>query len=404
MSKEFSNPSKFLTSRDFLKNRYLKPIKESSDLFIGIEFEFPIVHIKNFKTERAVSIGLLVFLQEKYGFQILKRDSEGHMIHLKDSSSGDEILFEVSYNTLEFAFGKARFIQEVDKRFSDYLKTVQSYLKKYDHMLLGKGINPNWAINDSHAVTIPRYKMLLEFLKMGNNYDRFHHYPEYASFICSSQVQFDVTQDNYLDVLNFFNMIEPVKAYLFPNSDFGEEYKDYQITRDLFWEDSMHGFYKENIGVYPSIFMTSKDYLDYLEQSSLFYIVRDGIYYYFEPIRICDYLEIGSVTAYDLEGQEVTLTPEVQDLDSHRSYHYQVLTTRGTVEFRSVCTQSFERSFVPAAFHLGLLEISRVLRLWYLQAFYQKIQIIVLKREDVIFHKKLSLKRLRLRFVLSVKI
>ena len=33
----------------------------------------------------------------------------------------------------------------------------------------------------------------------------------------------------------------------------------------------------------------------------------------------------------------------------HRSYQFQDLTTRGTVEFRSVCTQPFSATFAPAA-------------------------------------------------------
>ena len=32
------------------------------------------------------------------------------------------------------------------------------------------------------------------------------------------------------------------------------------------------------------------------------------------------------------------------------------MTTRGTVEFRSVCTQPFDKTFASAAFHLGILE------------------------------------------------
>ena len=39
----------------------------------------------------------------------------------------------------------------------------------------------------------------------------------------------------------------------------------------------------------------------------------------------------------------------------HRSYQFQDITTRGTVEFRSVCTQPLDRTFASAAFHLGLL-------------------------------------------------
>ena len=31
------------------------------------------------------------------------------------------------------------------------------------------------------------------------------------------------------------------------------------------------------------------------------------------------------------------------------------MTTRGTIEFRSTCAQPLDRTFAPAAFHLGLL-------------------------------------------------
>ena len=43
-----------------------------------------------------------------------------------------------------------------------------------------------------------------------------------------------------------------------------------------------------------------------------------------------------------------------QDLKQHRSYQFQDLTARGTVEFRSVCTQPLETTFAPIAFELGL--------------------------------------------------
>ena len=54
-------------------------------------------------------------------------------------------------------------------------------------------------------------------------------------------------------------------------------------------------------------------------------------------------------------GMRLLFTPKRRILKTHRSYQYQDLTTRGTVEFRSVCTQPLERTFASAAFHLGLL-------------------------------------------------
>ena len=54
-------------------------------------------------------------------------------------------------------------------------------------------------------------------------------------------------------------------------------------------------------------------------------------------------------------GDEIIICPQEKDFGTHRSYQYQDLTTRGTVEFRSVCTQPLDRTFASAAFHLGLL-------------------------------------------------
>lgn len=55
------------------------------------------------------------------------------------------------------------------------------------------------------------------------------------------------------------------------------------------------------------------------------------------------------------DGKEVNLVPKEKDFQTHRSDQYQDLTIRGTVEFRSVCTQPLDRTFASAAFHLGLL-------------------------------------------------
>ena len=77
--------------------------------------------------------------------------------------------------------------------------------------------------------------------------------------------------------------------------------------------------------------------------------------YYFYPIQTRDYLATSEIQAYDLNGDEILIYPQEKDFETHRSYQYQDLTTRGTVEFRSVCTQPLDRTFASAAFHLGLL-------------------------------------------------
>ena len=344
-------------SIQLLKDRYLKNIKENPDLYIGIELEFPIVHTKGQPTDIEVSKDLMHFLVDALSLEVEKVDQEGNPIQLVEPKSQDRILFEVSYTTLEFAFGRAQNIQEVEGRFDAYMKVIQEKLGEKDYAIQGWGIHPNWSQNDNRPVAYPRYQMLMDYLKMGNNQESvsLHDFPQYGAFICGSQVQLDVSKSNYLSVINAFTQIEVAKAYLFANSEFSGADWDTRISRDIFWEESMHGIYPENVGVNARLFKDEDDFFDYLDHSAIFTAERDGETHYFSPIQARDYLATEEIPAYTLNGKETLLAPQEKDFQTHRSYQFQDLTTRGTVEFRSVCTQPLDRTFASAAFHLGLL-------------------------------------------------
>ena len=344
-------------SVELLKKRYLKNIKENPDLFIGIELEFPIVNLEGKATDGEVVKDLFRYLPSVLGFTIEKVDDFGNPIQLLDPVSQDTILFEVAYTTIEFAFGKAESIQEVEERFNFYMATIQNKLGEANHAIVGCGIHPNWDKNENCPVAYPRYQMLMDYLNLSRNVTKsdLHHFPEYGAFICGSQVQLDVSSSNYLRVINVFTQIEAAKAYLFANSEFSGADWDTKISRDIFWEESMHGIYPENVGVNARLFKDEADFFDYLNHSAIFTAERDCETYYFYPIRAKDYLGTPEIHAFALDGEEILLYPQEKDFETHRSYQYQDLTTRGTVEFRSMCTQPLNRTFAATAFHLGLL-------------------------------------------------
>lgn len=345
------------TAKELLKQRYYLPIKEQPGLFVGIELEYPVVNLSGNATDVSLTKQLLIYLIDNFGFKADKFDSDNNPIQLIEQASGDMILFEVSYNTIEFAFAKASRIAEVEERLDTYLSMIQPYLRNHNHELQGWGVNPNWAKNDNSPVKSPRYEMLMDFLELSKakNNSFFHNYPEYGSFICGSQVQLDVSKISYLRVLNAFNQIEGPKAVLFANSEFWGSDWDLAISRDVFWENSMHGVFEENAGIFPRVFENEDDYFSYLSETAIFTAKRAEETYYFEPIRAKDYLNKSAIQAWSIHGNEVSIKPSEDDFKTHRSYQFQDLTTRGTIEFRSVCTQPFSATFAPAAFHLGLL-------------------------------------------------
>lgn len=344
-------------SIELLKSRYLKNLRDNPAIFVGIELEYPVVSIDGQATDIIVVQNLMRFLTSRLNFTIEKFDDFANPIQLVDSISQDRILFEVSYMTIEFAFAKADSIKDVESRFQQYIDVIQRKLGEDHHAIVGCGIHPNWDKNKNCPVAYSRYQMLMSYLKMSRTVTDIplHHFPEYGAFICGSQVQLDVSKSNYLRVINAFTQIEAVKAYLFANSEFSGADWDTKIARDIFWEESMHGIYPENVGVNARLFNDEDDFFDYLDHSAIFTAERDGQTYYFYPIQVRDYLATPEIQAFDLNGDEVLIYPQEKDFETHRSYQYQDLTTRGTVEFRSVCTQPLDRTFASAAFHLGLL-------------------------------------------------
>ena len=337
-----------------LKEKYLSNMKENSELFVGVELEFPIVETNGNKTNIEVTKNFFRTLANLSDFEVEKRDDDQNPIQLVHCSSKDRILFELSYNTIEFAFEKAHSIDEVAERFEAYLKIIQPILQEDHHEIQGHGIHPQWQKNDNSPVKIERYKMLMAFLAMNGTGMKTHPYPSYGAFICGNQLQLDVRRDNYIRIINAFNKIEAAKAYLFSNSEFSAEAWDTKITRDIFWEESLHGYYKENVGIYPKDYQSEEEFFNNLARTAIFTAARDDQSYYFKPIRVKDYLDQKEITAYTADGNEKIIKPVKEDLKQHRSYQFQDLTARGTVEFRSVCTQPLETTFAPIAFELGL--------------------------------------------------
>ena len=337
-----------------LKAKYLSNMKKDSELFVGIELEYPIVEIYGNKTNTEVTKDLFRTLAKRSDFEVEKIDDDNNPIQLIQRNTKDRILFELSYNTIEFAFERAHSINEVSERFEEYLKVIQPILQENNHEIQGHGIHPLWKENDNSPVKIERYKMLMAFLAMNGTGMKTHSYPSYGAFICGNQVQLDVRRDNYIRIINAFNKIEAAKAYLFSNSEFSAEAWDTKIARDIFWEESLHGYYKENVGIYPKDYQSEEEFFNNLAKTAIFTATRGGKSYYFKPIRVEDYLDQKEITAYTADGNEKIIKPVKEDLKQHRSYQFQDLTARGTVEFRSVCTQPLETTFAPIAFELGL--------------------------------------------------
>ena len=347
--------------RELLYQKYIAPTERATTQYIGVEIEIPTVNLLGGATDHGVTKQAFSQFVRHYGFKPQGTDRYGVCYSATDPVTGDNISFDCSYNNLELSFGRERSLGPLAERFGSYIQCLNGILKKENHILTGMGLNPNYHANRKDYLPVPRYQMLEGYLKRGNDWKipmYFHPYPEFGTYASASQVQLDVSRDKLISAIRVQSLLEPVKTVLFANSWMDDE-PDLLCVRDLFWENSTHGINPHNIGMYERLPESIEELLDYISGTSIFCTERDGKYCHFQPIPILEYFQQEQVDAeYYWEGvyHPYPLTPQESDLTYLRTYKFEDPTYRGTIEYRSSCSQPFSDALTVAAFHLGLAD------------------------------------------------
>ena len=349
--------------RDKLYKEFIEPTKEKKN-FIGIEIEVPIINLNKEPVDFEIVHKITGNFQKEFSnFSPNGIDYDGNTFSLKNSDNSDIVCYDCSYNNIEFAMGREKDLFTINDRFITYYNYVKEEFEKYNYTLTGMGINPYRKYNKEIPIPSERYLMLYHHLKSFNKYNdipmHFHEYPGYGMFSSASQVQLDIHYDELIKTINTFTKIEPIKALLFSNSVLMDENKHLTCFRDALWEYSTHGINPHNIGMYDVDFENIDDIINYLETLNIYCVMRDGAYINFESINLLEYFNKDFITGeiYNKNRYEkIEIKPNINDINYLRAFKFINLTFRGTVEFRSVCTQPIRDTMSVAAFHLGLKE------------------------------------------------
>ena len=294
---------------------------------------------------------------------------------------------------MEFSFGKESELHSIHGRFHRYYDFVQDFFRPYNYTLTGMGINPNRLVNNNIPIQNGRYKMLFHHLSSFSKYAQlpmyFHRYPQFGMFASASQVQLDVTKERLPEVISIFNQIEPIKAVLFSNSVLLGENEDLLCCRDMLWENSTHGINPHNVGMHDCEMKTVDDILNYISTTAIYCVERDGKYLNFKPVNILEYFNLEKVTGEYLENDEIhsmEFQPKPEDIEYLRTFKFEDLTYRGTIEFRSACCQPISDVMTVSAFQLGLLNKTAELAE-------------IIKNDTVLYHKGYNAVELRKQLV-----
>lgn len=347
-------------AQELIEQRFIAPTKESRPSYIGIEIEMPVVQLAGQKTDKAASIHAFRTAVAHFGFSEKKFDSEGVCHEAVCEDTGDVFSFDCSYNNFEISLGRVRTLHEAQARFKDYVTYINTVLRQHGHLLTGMGINPNYKVNDLNFVPSPRYQMLEGYLQKSREWQReggFHPYCGFPTFSSASQVQLDIDEDNLCRVIEAFSLAEPLKALLFANSYLPDE-PELLCARDMLWERSTHGINPKNLGFFEPLPRTAGELTAYLSRASIFCAEREDKYLFFYPIPFDEYLSRETIEGEYFDGERYApyrFSPRESDIEVLRTYKHIDLTARGTLEFRSACTQPLSQAMSVAAFHLGLI-------------------------------------------------
>lgn len=345
-----------------LFQRFISPTINNDKEYIGVEIEIPIINLN----KEAVDFNIVhkvtdIFKNHFDSFEVVGKDYDGNIFSLKNRVNNDVLCFDCSYNNIEFAMGKEEELFSINKRFTEYYSFIKSEFERYNYTLTGMGINPYRKYNLSEPIPNERYMMLYHHLKSYPQYGDipmyFHKFPDYGLFSSSSQVQLDVNYDDLIDTINTSTKLEPIKAILFSNSVFLGENEEYVCYRDLFWEHSTHGINKHNIGMYNIELKDINQLISYLYSFNIYSVMRNNKYINFKSIPLEKYFSSSKIEGqYRDNGKykSIEFAPKISDVSYVRPFKFVDLTFRGTIEYRSICTQPIKYSMMVSAFHLGL--------------------------------------------------
>lgn len=345
-------------------DKYIKPTKADRSRNIGIEIEMPVVNLNKAPVEENVIFEMSEAFCGRFGFEPVGSDADGNINSMLDKKTGDDLSFDCSYSNLELSLGKGENLFEIKERFDKYYRFINDRLGKYNYTLTGMGINPYYHLNHNKPIPNERYRMLYHYLHSYKKHKGaatdvvFHNRPDFGTFTSASQVQIDVYYDNLIDVINTFGRLEPYKAILFSNSYLPER-PELLCARNMLWEHSMQGYNPHNIGMFEYTLKSVDDLVEYIKSTSIYCTMRNGKYVNFTPVPINEYLKLDSVIGEYFDGEKyraIEIAPDIDDLKYLRTFKFEDLTFRGTIEFRSSCCQPVSDSMTVAAFHIGLLE------------------------------------------------
>lgn len=253
---------------------------------------------------------------------------------------------------IEFSVPYAESVDALEANFLEMVKDVKSYTDANDASLLCLGVHPATNPSPDMVQKKTRHVFWDEVFKSGL---------VHLFAICSDcQVHVDIDAEEVHTAVNVLQGFAGPQIALTANATVwkGDVDPGYLDVREAFWDWWLEG--EDRAGVTRRPFTSLADYVDRVSSLAPVFIMREGqslgIYRY--P-RFRDYYDASDgAFALTAGGQEVTVSPQVEDIDLHDTFNWYAcrFSHYGTVENRANCQQPPEAILSLPALTLGLVE------------------------------------------------
>lgn len=327
---------------------------------VGLEIELPIVQ-QNGEAVPYIIIQKLFRYLEQQGFEIIK---EGDVILEAEKQYNETyktiITTDLGYSTLEIILPPLNNLHEVQTRFKNLIELLLPFFQKENCLLLGYGVHPLSLPNKQLLAPRKRYRGLEKIWKtnivipkhMGND-------AHLLTISAGNQCHIDVSETEAAQAANVLNASSGLQIALQANSPIwkGKVVENYKAIREKFY-DFLYSEDSQRNGVAPK-FETLADYFQHIKHQTLFLVLRNKEVLQIFGYTFAEYLKQESVKATKLNGETITITPSIEDINYHNTLFYwnaRLVPNYGTIEVRMPCQQPPNETLVTAALNLGLIE------------------------------------------------
>lgn len=321
---------------------YFEPFKKSADQkLLGLEAEFLAVQRQTgqalpFLGDSGIE-SLLRYLARTFKYETLL-EGEAVIALKRDRSM---VTLEPG-GQVELSAAPVKTIFEVEKQVQSFVSELKMAENSFRNLRwISYGIQPFSSLDHISWVPKERYKLMADHLGSRGSLSHWM-----MKMTATNQVSFDYENEaDAMDMLRTVFIVSPYATAMFAHSNFWEgSFHPYQSKRFEVWQNTD----PERTGILEKFLNQDckfRDYLDYVLQIPMIFVVRDGKWISMESKTFADFMQNGH------HGLKATLG----DFELHLSTAFPEVRLKQYIEVRGMDAQSPAMIPVLAAFWKGIV-------------------------------------------------